>query len=657
MEHEMALINRGSKMTPGSRLAVGEMLVSPNRVYAFVYQPDGNLVLYSISDGSRGTPRWASDTQGKPPGVVRFQPDGKLVMLSSDGSQIWEATLKARPGPDPYLVLQDDGNLVGYSGNSEPYWATDTWEEDVPRSALLIGVEHYPAYPGKELLAGRNDVLAFWQVCRRLGYKPENIRVRTSPRLTKEQILAAEVDLALTDVENRNKSREEVAEDVRAKLDRVPWGEEGAPDPMCEAVIGEATHAALLAAVRWLGGRLGEPFRQKSGYMIPAILAYSGHGTQIEGDFALCATDVAPEGTGTKNVLTATEIHRILCADDKEPLAGRNPLKYLTVVLDCCFAGAASGKASALVQESRRSTSLATSETSWAPPLFDGKLGQRVFCASRHDEQAYQALLGGRWHGAFTWAVTQALEQWKVASSGLHEHIDVSHVELLYRARTLLEALSFPQHPMLLDSVGNSPVFWSGAERFETDEYSSDLEQLIAPVPQTAPEPDRPRSVIQIDPGGGNKTFHEVVLRYGDLAVATIILPSSLAAGTAWSEDTEYWFVDRTFDTSNGESGWTLSIAGTDDPGRDPSKSLQIRRATQWNRDTTNGVNLACTNAGTFLFGLSANGAPGSATAGTGPSVFARWFNGIAQNIQLRDGTTYVLSRPGALKDPLYSAT
>src|SRR5262245_34901374 len=78
--------------------------------------------------------------------------------------------------------------------------------------ALLVGVEEYAAFDpthGRDLLAGRNDVLSYWKVCRRLGYRAEDIRVRTSPILTKEEILQAETELGLE--RRRGKTRAEVA--------------------------------------------------------------------------------------------------------------------------------------------------------------------------------------------------------------------------------------------------------------------------------------------------------------------------------------------------------------------------------------------------------------------------------------------------------------
>ena len=63
--------------------------------------------------------------------------------------------------------------------------------------ALLIGVETYDGLsPDKQLHAGRNDVLAFYKVCRRLGMPPENISLLTSPVLDKQQVAQAELELS-----------------------------------------------------------------------------------------------------------------------------------------------------------------------------------------------------------------------------------------------------------------------------------------------------------------------------------------------------------------------------------------------------------------------------------------------------------------------------
>src|SRR5215470_18060953 len=64
--------------------------------------------------------------------------------------------------------------------------------------ALLIGVETYQGLASdKQLFAGRNDVLSYWRVCRRLGYRARHIRALTSPVLTRDDIIQAEVDLVL----------------------------------------------------------------------------------------------------------------------------------------------------------------------------------------------------------------------------------------------------------------------------------------------------------------------------------------------------------------------------------------------------------------------------------------------------------------------------
>src|SRR5215510_249922 len=111
--------------------------------------------------------------------------------------------------------------------------------------ALLIGVETYQGLPpDKQLFAGRNDVLAYWRVCRRLGYRARHIRVLTSPVLTRDEILHAEVDLALE--RDPQRTRAEVEADVARRLVDAPWGD----------MLGEATHQAIRAGIAWLAQRL-----------------------------------------------------------------------------------------------------------------------------------------------------------------------------------------------------------------------------------------------------------------------------------------------------------------------------------------------------------------------------------------------------------------
>jgi hypothetical protein len=178
------------------------------------------------------------------------------------------------------------------------------------------------------------------------------------------------------------------------------------------------------------------------------------------------------------------------------------------------------------------------------------EIGSRVFCASGRDEQSWQAMLGGRWQGAFTWAFTRALEQWKTAPSGPFRKSTISHVELLFRTRMLLEALSFPQHPVLVDRIGNLPVF----------QHDADTEE------ETRAEPDAERRGGQIDPSGlgyAVYTFDSPDATAGVLA--TIVATNTASPDGRWTAQTEYWCIPgNAFDSSKWPS--TVGVTKTVHP-------------------------------------------------------------------------------------------
>jgi pimeloyl-ACP methyl ester carboxylesterase len=111
---------QGDAMQPGEVLNPGLSIASANGRFHFIYQGDGNLVLY---DGV--TPLWASSTDGRPVGVCIMQDDGNLVIYARGGQPIWSSDTWQYPGSR--LVVQDDGNVVIYSPDGTPVWATDTW--------------------------------------------------------------------------------------------------------------------------------------------------------------------------------------------------------------------------------------------------------------------------------------------------------------------------------------------------------------------------------------------------------------------------------------------------------------------------------------------------------------------------------------------------
>jgi hypothetical protein len=109
----------GSQMRPGETLAPGQQITSPSGRYRFVYQADGNLVLYDAAGAT-----WASHTSGKPAGVCIMQADGNLVVYAPGPHALWASRTAGHRGSS--LVLQDDGNTVIHAPDGHPLWATNT---------------------------------------------------------------------------------------------------------------------------------------------------------------------------------------------------------------------------------------------------------------------------------------------------------------------------------------------------------------------------------------------------------------------------------------------------------------------------------------------------------------------------------------------------
>ena len=97
----------------------GEILSS--RALSFIYQSDGNLVLYRNRDGRA---LWASNTSGRPSGVCIMQQDGNLVIYAPGGRALWASNTAGNPGSR--LVVQGDGNVMIYRPDGRAVWATNT---------------------------------------------------------------------------------------------------------------------------------------------------------------------------------------------------------------------------------------------------------------------------------------------------------------------------------------------------------------------------------------------------------------------------------------------------------------------------------------------------------------------------------------------------
>ncbi len=500
--------------------------------------------------------------------------------------------------------------------------------------ALLVGVEDYGCFDptgARNLRAGRNDALVFWKVCRRLGYR--FIRVLTSPRLTREEIIQAEIELS------NESDAPETAEAIAARVDgwnlftlppEVHVRSNGtSPNEVVEvlerlgtremnAYLGEATAAEIQAGTSWLADKLGvqisfewKGWRLEKSWAQPGLFTYSGHGARRGGELFLCPSDTQPSLQGA---LSFSAIREVFEAEKAE--------KNLTVVLDCCFAG--SGK-----PDPQRTTTSLSDDGS--PVERRREIAGRVFCAAPRDERAHQAVLGGRWHGAFTWACTVALEQWKTAHEDGVRYSTVSHAELLVRARMLLSALSFRQHPVLVDDLGDLPLF----------------RRADAPSGTTSAVPTADRPEVQADPTGdfAYYAFKDV---YGTLLAELISNkrhPGMLA-------DTEYWRIPGArFDTEAFPSLRVEQSTPSQPPFDPATASFTCAVSPQWTATRSNlDLTAQIAHQGAALqygIGMRVTSANGIWTGEI------RWVTPGTQRLFALDGET----TRGRVTEPVYSTS
>lgn len=113
----------GDRIAPGMNMAPGNSLAAQNQDAYFVYQADGNAVLYQRNKPAQQTPIWASGTYGKPVSRMALLQDGGLTACGPDNTVVWQSG-----GTDcQTVIMQDDCNLVIYNSANKPVWATNTY--------------------------------------------------------------------------------------------------------------------------------------------------------------------------------------------------------------------------------------------------------------------------------------------------------------------------------------------------------------------------------------------------------------------------------------------------------------------------------------------------------------------------------------------------
>jgi hypothetical protein len=124
----------GDRIDVDNRIYPGQSYTSQNGQYSFIFQDDSNLVLYKKTDDNNQEPLWSSDTydgdNSSTNKSVILQGDGNFVMYNADGQGIWSSgTLLYEGLSKPYIVVQDDGNVVLYDeGSGSAIWSTETYQ-------------------------------------------------------------------------------------------------------------------------------------------------------------------------------------------------------------------------------------------------------------------------------------------------------------------------------------------------------------------------------------------------------------------------------------------------------------------------------------------------------------------------------------------------
>jgi len=112
----------GSTLRSGQSLLLGQCINSPNGRFVFVLQTAANLVLYDDTpDPNPWTPLWSNGTQGSAIDHCYMQSEGNFVCYQGTIRPIWYTdTGGGRPTGAYYMIVQDDGNVVIYTGFPQP---------------------------------------------------------------------------------------------------------------------------------------------------------------------------------------------------------------------------------------------------------------------------------------------------------------------------------------------------------------------------------------------------------------------------------------------------------------------------------------------------------------------------------------------------------
>jgi hypothetical protein len=166
----------GSTMYGGEYLFPGQRVVADNCYNHLDMQADGNLVLYQGSGTTNA--RWSSNTfywpsRGTKGSYATLQTDGNLVVADGWGRAMWAASWERSnySFEANRLFVQNDGNLVVYTPQMFPAWASATNQQilgQAPcplRTSITVVEPNVNFYGGDYGSFANNDPIECGKAC------------------------------------------------------------------------------------------------------------------------------------------------------------------------------------------------------------------------------------------------------------------------------------------------------------------------------------------------------------------------------------------------------------------------------------------------------------------------------------------------------------
>lgn len=343
--------------------------------------------------------------------------------------------------------------------------------------AVLIGVDDYSTYDATNkhnLLGCVNDVRAFWDVCVTSGFAPENIHVLTNPPLDPAELGGLPQNFLPATRANILAQRDALVDRLRADdravgllvysghgawIDNASensavicpsdfWMDTGRPNndiPVHALWKGAGSNLTVVLDCCHSGGRnrqASHPIMPRDPHRkhLPTGRAQAHHEASPAAASQLSHGD-SPNQSSPKQS----------SPDQGPPKGGKDDLAFYPMSSkDLAAAGLLPiGSAMPLTLTSRVLTETDLRHSPYRN-LAREKGGARILAACDVHEAAYQAEFAGRFHGAFTWAVTSTVGQWRVeeaADGAIRSTIGCGSVKR--HAASLLQVFTFKQTPVL----------------------------------------------------------------------------------------------------------------------------------------------------------------------------------------------------------------